>query len=171
MTAEEKIAHLLEVRKELSSRRPKFLRQDYHYRLKVHDDTWRAPKGRHSKMRRKEKGKRAVVQIGYRGPKAVRGLHKSGASFVHINSLKDLEKVNPKTNICILGGKLGKLAKYKILKEATVKGIKFSNVDAEKFLKNFEEKLALKSAAKQTNQTDQTKQAKQAKQTKTEGTK
>ncbi|MGC8885428.1 MAG: eL32 family ribosomal protein [Candidatus Nanoarchaeia archaeon] len=145
------LSKLLEVRAKIAGRRPRFLRQDYHFRLKVQDDVWRAPKGRHSKMRRKEKGKRAIVQIGYRGPKLVRGLHKSGATFVQINSIKDLEKVDPKSNICILSRTLSKLSKYKILKLAQEKGIKFANVDVEKFLKEFKIRQSEKKGEKTAN--------------------
>ena len=77
---------LLELRKKMSTKRPKFLRQDYHHRMKVQDDLWRAPKGRHSKMKQRKRSHRASVAIGYRGPAEVRGLHKTGAIIVRIEN-------------------------------------------------------------------------------------
>lgn len=139
---------LLELKKKLNKRRPKFLRQDYHHRLKVHDDFWRRPKGQHSKMRRREAGKRAVVQIGYRNPAAVRGLHKSGAKFVYVQDFKTLNKINPKEEIAVLSAKLGARKKYEILKAAIEKKINFANVRAEKFITDFEAKLKAKAAPK-----------------------
>lgn len=48
-------------------------------------------------MRKKKKGWPKSVEIGYRGPKAARGLHPSGYIEVLIHTVDDVEKVNPKT--------------------------------------------------------------------------
>jgi large subunit ribosomal protein L32e len=139
---------LLEQRKEMNKRRPKFLRQNYHFRKKVQDDFWRAPKGYHSKMRMRIHGHRKVVLIGYRNPEEVRGLHKSGAKFFYVAHLSDLEKFNPKTEVGILSGKIGDKKRYEILKAAVQKKLSFVNINAEKFVTNIELKMKAKKEMK-----------------------
>ncbi|MGN6622713.1 MAG: eL32 family ribosomal protein, partial [Candidatus Nitrosocosmicus sp.] len=68
---------LLERRKKISDRRPKFKRQEsWRYdRLAVN---WRKPDGIDNKMRKQYSGYPSLVKIGYGGPKVSRGLHPSG---------------------------------------------------------------------------------------------
>jgi large subunit ribosomal protein L32e len=141
-------AKLLEVRKEINKRRPKFLRQNYHFRKKVEDDLWRAPKGYHSKMRQHKRSHRKIVQMGYRNPVEVRGLHKSGAKFVYIQNMAALEKFNPKEEVAILSGKVGDKKRYDLLKAAVQKKISFTNIDAAKFIANFDAKQKIKKELK-----------------------
>jgi large subunit ribosomal protein L32e len=139
---------LLELRKKMSKNRPKFLRQDYHHRMKVQDDLWRAPKGRHSKMRQNIHGHRAWISIGYRGPAEVRGLHKSGAEFVRIENLQQLIAVDPKKSVVILSSKVGAKKRYELLKKAVEKNIIVVNIDAKKFVADFDAKIKAKKEAK-----------------------
>ncbi|MFB6168784.1 MAG: 50S ribosomal protein L32e [Haloferacaceae archaeon] len=73
---------------------PEFPRQGRHQKTRV-KDTWRRPRGGLSKQRRRVKGKGAVVQAGYRSPKAARGLHPSGFEEVRVHNTDDLEGVDP----------------------------------------------------------------------------
>ena len=139
---------LLELRKKMNSKRPKFLRQNYHFRQKVHDDLWRAPKGGQSKMRQKKRSHRAAVRIGYRGPEEIRGLHRSGAEFVYVNTIADVDKVHPAHQIAILGANVGTKKRYDILKVAVQKKIPFANINVEKFIADFEAKLKIRKEAK-----------------------
>jgi len=139
---------LLELRKKMNVKRPKFLRQDYHHRVKVQDDVWRAPKGGQSKMRQKKRGHRASVRVGYRGPAEVRGLHRSGAKFVYVNNLSDINKIHPAHEIAILSANLGARKRHEILKLAIEKKIPFANINAEKFVTDFELKLKAKKEVK-----------------------
>ncbi|MEM4714197.1 MAG: 50S ribosomal protein L32e, partial [Candidatus Nanoarchaeia archaeon] len=126
---------LLTIREKIRKIRPKFLRQDYHHRLKVQDEFWRAPKGRHSKMRQKKRGKRAIVSVGWRSPAIVRGLHRSGLEFLKITNIQDLGKYDPKKHIAILSSKIGEKKRYAIAKLALEKNIKFANFKPEEFIK------------------------------------
>jgi len=89
-------ARALALRKRLKSKKPKFRRQES-WRYKRVSEIWRKPRGMDSKMRKKKKGWPKSVEIGYRGPKAARGLHPSGYIEVLIHTVDDVEKVNPKT--------------------------------------------------------------------------
>jgi large subunit ribosomal protein L32e len=68
---------LLATRKKVAQKRPKFIRQEsWRYDRLVAN--WRKPKGKDNKMRKQKSGMPAIVKIGYRGPRAARGLHPSG---------------------------------------------------------------------------------------------
>ncbi len=141
---------LLELKKKMSARRPKFLRQDYHHRMKVEDDYWRSPKGRHSKMKQRKRSHRASVAVGYRGPAEVRGLHKTGAAFIRIENLQQLFAIDPKKSVVILSSKVGAAKRYQLLKAAVEKNISVVNVDAKKFIAGFEAKQKAKKAKPET---------------------
>src|SRR5918994_7073643 len=68
---------LLQARKKISDKRPKFVRQES-WRYDRLSENWRKPKGIDNKMRKQVSGVPALVKIGYRGPRAARGLHPSG---------------------------------------------------------------------------------------------
>jgi large subunit ribosomal protein L32e len=142
------IKKLLEIRKKMSTRRPKFLRQDYHHRMKVEDDYWRSPKGRHSKMKQRKRSHRASVAIGYRGPAEVRGLHKSGATFIRIENMQQLPAIDPKKSVVILSSKVGAVKRYELLKKAIEKNISVVNINAKKFIADFEAKQKAKKEVK-----------------------
>src|SRR3989344_2312554 len=109
------INKLLEVKRKLNKTRPHFVRQDYSFRMRVQDDIWRKPRGHHSKMRRGEAGKKKMVQAGYRSPVEVRGMTLQGLKLVHIETLQQLEKLNPKTELAILSARLGTKKKVDIV--------------------------------------------------------
>ncbi|KYK31854.1 MAG: hypothetical protein HXS46_08320 [Theionarchaea archaeon] len=87
------ISRLLQLRQRMKRKRPKFLHQE-HWKLKrFRKASWRKPKGKGSKMRAKEKAKPALVNIGYRGPKKVRGLHPKGVPEVLVRTVQDIERI------------------------------------------------------------------------------
>ena len=108
----------------------KFLRRTWNKYSKLgkrrkKKQVWRKPTGRDNKMREKQKGKPAIVSIGY-------GSAKREKIFV-VKNFKDLEKI-PKERIVVLG-KIGKKKKIEMCKKAKEKGIKFSNVNIKKYLR------------------------------------
>ncbi|MEM3126906.1 MAG: 50S ribosomal protein L32e [Candidatus Woesearchaeota archaeon] len=141
------ITRLLEVKKELKRRTPNFLRQDAHKRKKI-SQKWRKPKGMHSKMRRRLKGYRRSVEVGFKSPIFVKGLDKEGLLPVRIFSVKDLEKLDTKKNSIIIGRSVGNKKRISIVEEAKRKGIKILNIKPEQFL----EKIKSKREAKNTEQ-------------------
>jgi len=94
---------LLQLRKEISKRRPEFKPQDIQKRREITRGRWRRPKGMHSKMRDGLWGRPACVNIGYRGPAETRGVHTSGMIPVAVYNDAELEKIDAKTQAIILG--------------------------------------------------------------------
>lgn len=90
----------------INGRRPAFHRQEW-FRYKKLGDAWRRPKGIHSKMRRNLKRRPVVVDIGFRGPAEVRGLHPSGFEEVLVYNVDGLENIDPKSQAIRIGGTVG----------------------------------------------------------------
>lgn len=93
---------------------------------------WRNPTGRDNKMREKRKGYPAVVSVGYKKKKEVRGTIQNKKPL-KIYNLEDLGKAG-KENILVLG-KIGKKRKIEILKSAKEKGLAVRVSNVKKFLK------------------------------------
>src|SRR2546422_10014 len=81
---EPRMKKLLALRFAKNAARPKFRRQEW-FRYRKFGDEWRKPQGGQSKLRRHFGYRWNLPSIGYRGPRAVRGLHPSGFQdgFVH----------------------------------------------------------------------------------------
>jgi large subunit ribosomal protein L32e len=79
-------------------------------------------------MRRKIKGWPPTVNVGYRGPKATRGLHPSGYKEVLVYNTEDLKKIDPKTQAARIAHTVGKRKRTKILVEARKKKITILNL-------------------------------------------
>ena len=95
--------------------------------LKRLKPSWRRPRGRQSKVRRKKKGKLKMPNIGYGAPKHLKYLHPSGFKEVLIRNLKDLDKVNPEKEAIRISSTIGKKKRIKILELAKKKKIKVLN--------------------------------------------
>lgn len=97
---------LLKIRENIKKKRPDFKRFES-WRFKRIPDQWRKPRGIDNKMRTEESGWPKSVKVGYRGPVSVRGLHPSGFEEVMVWNSKDLDKVNPKSQVARIGGTVG----------------------------------------------------------------
>lgn len=117
----------LKVRARLKKKKPDFVRQES-WRYERLKENWRRPKGIDSKMRRKIKGWPQTVSVGYRGPKAARGLHPSGYEEVLVYNVGELKKVNPKTQAARIAHTVGRRTRLQILAEARKKKITILNV-------------------------------------------
>ncbi|TFG10322.1 50S ribosomal protein L32e [Candidatus Heimdallarchaeota archaeon] len=127
MTVDKK--KLLKKRKQISARRPKFVRQES-WRYKRVKKSWRKPKGIDNKMLEKRKGYPPMVNIGYRGPKAVRGLHPSGYQVVHVANIYELDEVDKETESIIIKHTVGARKRQAILDTASDLGLKIINPPA-----------------------------------------
>ncbi|MGD1061328.1 MAG: 50S ribosomal protein L32e [Methanomassiliicoccales archaeon] len=117
---------LLAKRKEIDSRRPAFKRQEW-FRFKRLGETWRKPRGIHSKMRRHYGYRAPIVSIGYRGPKDVRDYHPSGFREIMVHTVGELNVVDPKKEAVRVGGTVGYKKRLAIEKRADELGIRILN--------------------------------------------
>ncbi len=93
---------------------------------------WRNPTGRDNKMREMRRGYPAVISVGYKKDKNLRGLLDEKNPVI-VNNIADLEKLE-KNEIAIIG-KVGNKKRLEILKIAKEKKIEIYNFNVEKFLK------------------------------------
>lgn len=128
---EARLKRLLRLRNLMSRIRPRFIRMNSWYLARL-EDNWRSP--RHSldnKIRKQRKGYPPMVKVGYRGPKAVRGLHPSGFQEVIVYNVKDLEKVDPSIQAVKIASTVGRRKRLEIIKKAEELGIRVLNAGVE----------------------------------------
>jgi len=126
LSSRSEIKEMLKMRREIASRRPKFVRQES-WRYKRVRPSWRKPKGIDSKMRLRVKGWPKIVKVGYRGPSLVRGLHPSGFRDILVYNVSDLERLNPKTDAARIASTVGAKKRKEILTKAKELGINVLN--------------------------------------------
>tara|TARA_Y100000310_G_scaffold261329_1_gene270627 strand:- start:88 stop:342 length:255 start_codon:yes stop_codon:yes gene_type:complete len=81
-------------------------------------------------MREKRRGYPAVVSVGYKKPRSETGrVH--GLVPVLVSSVKELERVDAKTESVILSKRLGAKKKLELMKAAREKKLKLVNVTTE----------------------------------------
>jgi large subunit ribosomal protein L32e len=117
---------LLTARKKVAERRPKFVRQES-WRYDRLAENWRKPKGKDNKMRKQKSGMPAIVKIGYRGPRAARGLHPSGYADNVVHNTAELARLDPKKDAARIGHTVGKKKRIEIINKAVELGIKVLN--------------------------------------------
>jgi large subunit ribosomal protein L32e len=117
---------LLAARRKVAERRPKFIRQES-WRYDRLAENWRKPKGKDNKMRKQKSGMPALVKVGYRSPKAVRGLHPSGYRDNLIHNPAELNVLDPTKDAARIGHTVGKKKRIEIINKALENGIKVIN--------------------------------------------
>jgi large subunit ribosomal protein L32e len=117
---------LLTAREKVAKRRPKFVRQES-WRYDRLAENWRKPRGKDNKMRKQKSGMPAIVKIGYRGPRAARGLHPSGYTDNVIHNTAELAMLDPKKDAARIGHTVGKKKRIEIINKAAELGIKVLN--------------------------------------------
>jgi large subunit ribosomal protein L32e len=117
---------LLQARKKISDKRPKFVRQES-WRYDRLAESWRKPKGKDNKMRLQISGSPRLVKVGYRGPKKARGLHPSGYTDNIVFNAKDLTRLDPTKDAARIAHVVGQRKRLLILDEARAKGVKVLN--------------------------------------------
>jgi large subunit ribosomal protein L32e len=123
------VKNKLRLKHRRKKQQPKFKRQEW-FRYKRLGESWRKPKGLHSKMR-KHKGYRPnVVRVGYGSPKLVRGLHPSGFREVMVYNVNDLEGIDPNTEAVRIGHSVGTKKRIELEKKAEELGIRVLNKGA-----------------------------------------
>jgi large subunit ribosomal protein L32e len=117
---------LLAARKKVAQKRPNFVRQES-WRYDRLAENWRKPKGKDNKMRKQKSGMPAIVKVGYRGPRAARGLHPSGYRDNVIHNIAELSNLDPKYDAARIGHTVGKKKRIEIVSKAVELGIKVLN--------------------------------------------
>jgi large subunit ribosomal protein L32e len=108
---------LVAKREKEKRKKPKFRRQES-WRYKRIKENWRRPRGIDSKMRKKVKGWPSSPNVGYRGPKAARGLHPSSYKEVLVFNADDLSKVNPELEAVRIAHTVGGRKRIEIINRA-----------------------------------------------------
>lgn len=121
---------LLKIKNKNSVKRVEFRRQEW-FRYKKLGDSWRKPRGKHSKQREHLSRRPPVVDAGYRGPVAVRGLHPSGFSEVLVHTPSDLEKLDPMREAARIGSSVGSRKRELIMEKAEELNVRVLNPEVE----------------------------------------
>ncbi len=117
---------LLKIRRTLNALKPRFTRMNT-LNLKRVPDSWRNPRGLDNKIRIGRKGYPQRVKIGYRGPRAVRGLHPRGLIDVLVDSVKDLDGLTLSQHCVRIAHTVGARKRAEIVKKATRLGLTIIN--------------------------------------------
>lgn len=125
-TLDPRIRRLLAVRAAKSAQRPKFRRQEW-FRYQKFGDEWRKPQGGQSKLRRHFGYRWNLPSVGYRGPRAVRGLHPSGFQEVLVHHERQLHTLDAKTQAVRIAHGVGARKRELIEKACDERGLRVLN--------------------------------------------
>ena len=108
------------------TKKPTFKRQEY-WRYKKLGDSYRRPRGKLSKRRRYQARKPAMARVGFRCPKATRGLHPSGFKDVLVENVEHIKALNPETDAARIAASVGERKRQLIIAIAKENGVKLLN--------------------------------------------
>jgi large subunit ribosomal protein L32e len=112
--------------KPVKRKKPEFMRQGSRRYIRV-KAAWARPRGKDSKMRYGIKGWPKSAQIGYKSPKALRGLHPSGLEEVLVYRPKDLDSIDPSRQSARIGHTVGTRKRTAIVEKAKEQKIRILN--------------------------------------------
>jgi large subunit ribosomal protein L32e len=118
---------LLEIRKGIKKKTPKFRRQEWFRKKQRLGTKWRKPRGIHSKLREHEKAKGSLPRPGYGSPLAVRGLNRQGYREILVKNLSDMKRINHREEVAIIASGVGKRKRLELLEFAVKNDIKVGN--------------------------------------------
>ncbi len=137
----------LELRKKIKAKKPEFLRQDSHKKGEI-SNNWRKPKGLQSKMRLHKKGYRRSVEIGWKSPADVKGLHSNGLMPVNVSNISQLDLIKKETHGVVVSKTVGMKKKADILQKAKDLSLTVLNADIDAYLVSVKEKIEKKKEIK-----------------------
>ena len=121
---------LLRIKNKNAVKRVEFRRQEW-FRYKKLGESWRKPRGKHSKQREHLARRPPVVDAGYRSPAAVRGLHPSGFLEVLVHTPQELEKLDPLREAARIGSTVGSRKRELIMEKAEELKVRILNPEVE----------------------------------------
>ena len=123
---DDRLRKLLALRSAKNAVRPKFRRQEW-FRYRMFGDEWRKPQGGQSKLRRHFGYRWNLPSIGYRGPRAVRGLHPSGFQEILVHNERQLEGLDATKQAVRIAHGVGTRKRELIEKACDDKGLRILN--------------------------------------------
>ena len=121
---------LLRIKNKNAVKRVEFRRQEW-FRYKKLGESWRKPRGKHSKQREHQARRPPVVDAGYRSPAAVRGLHPSGFLELLVHTPQELEKLDPLREAARIGSTVGSRKRELIMDKAEELKVRILNPEVE----------------------------------------
>lgn len=123
---DDRLRRLLALRFAKNAARPRFRRQEW-FRYRMFADAWRKPQGGQSKLRRHFGYRWNIPSIGYRGPRAVRGLHPSGFQEILVHNPRQLEGLDVTKQAVRIAHGVGTRKRELIEKACDDKGLRILN--------------------------------------------
>ena len=120
---DERLFRLAQAKKK---RKPRFRHEQAHRWVRI-SDSWRKVRGIDSATRVKKGGRIAMVSVGYRSPKAVRGLHPSGYVEALVHKPADLEALDPDVHAVRIASTVGMRKRQTILDKAEAQMFRILN--------------------------------------------
>ncbi|MDY6789342.1 MAG: 50S ribosomal protein L32e [Candidatus Nanohaloarchaea archaeon] len=121
-----------ELKKKIEKNRgdKEFKRQNSHKHNRV-EDSWRKPRGTHSRSRLGKKYGKPTPGSGQRSPKDIRGVHPSGYEDILVHRPEELDEIDPDTEAIRIASKVGGRKREDILDKAEDMDIKVLNAERE----------------------------------------
>jgi large subunit ribosomal protein L32e len=114
---------LIQVRSDKSAR----FKRDGAGKKRQLSDSWRKPRGLHSKKRIQKKAKGPLPKPGFGSPVAVKGMHPSGYREIRIFTLAELEGLDPAVDAVRIGASVGNRKRLVLQEQALAAGLKVLN--------------------------------------------
>lgn len=141
------MTNLLDIKKKLKAKRPRrFTRADTPGKKRLPKRQWRRPKGLHGKVKDQRRGHKAMPNVGYGSPKALRHTDSNGLLLVRVSSMDELLKIDKDKHMVILSGTIGKRKRMDLLNKASALGVRIKGV---KDLKAAADKIVADKKARQ----------------------
>lgn len=123
MKMADKKKRLIRVRSEKSAR----FKRDGTGKKKQIADSWRKPRGLHSKKRIQKKAKGPLPSPGFGSPVAVKGMHPSGFWEVLVFTPAEMGDLDPEIHAVRIGASVGNRKRLVLQEQAMAAGLKVLN--------------------------------------------
>lgn len=152
----------LQVRARAKNKKPAFERPES-WRYDKFSLSWRRPRGIDNKVRRKIKGWPPGPSMGYKGPKATRGLHPSGYREVLVHNVEMVSTVDTATQAIRIAHTVGRKKRALIIAEAKRLNAKVLNAKTVKEKPIAEAAEVVEDKEAKSEETDETAKSEEAK--------